>query len=442
MEQMTFEQGVETIMESILGDRLTILAGAGLSMSAPSNLPSASAIAASASAKYAALYGADRPPLPAGIEEQAELFFQRGELFSIYFQRLIDRNIFAAPPNPGHHALADLLLVRAIQTAITTNVDALIESAGRDLFGEIGVGIDGHTAAEVHADQAPLLKIHGCHVRDPRNMVWARGQLEAHPVAGRIASSAQWLEGRLLNRDLLIVGYSTDWAYLNAILQSTLGHVTPCRVIVVNLAESAVFVERAAELYALGERATVRFGYVTASAADFLAAVRERFSKTFIRGVLHSGISEYTARAGAAPQAAWTEPVSTDNQTLWQIRRDLEGCVPTQPASLKAPPPGNLVGLTLIQLRAAGATPDGQFWALNEQRIRLIRANDKYLHRVQAEFERELAPTVAPDIVIAVGAESQQLPANIAREGTTATIARGTKGRWFTRQEAEQELHL
>jgi hypothetical protein len=101
-----------------------------------------------------------------------------------------------------------------------------------------------------------------------------------------------------------------------------------------------------------------------------------------------------------------------------------------------------LVGLTLIQLQAAGATADGQYWLLNQKRIRVLRAVDKYLHRVQAEFERELAPTIAPDIVIAVGAESQRLPANIAREGTAPTIARGSKSRWITRQEAEEELHL
>ncbi len=61
---------------------------------------------------------------------------------------------------------------------------------------------------------------------------------------------------------------------------------------------------------------------------------------------------------------------------------------------------------------------------------------------MQATFAREAAPTVAADIIIAVGAENLQLPANIARGNTDATIARGTSGRWLTRAQAVEELGL
>lgn len=442
MQEVALQAGIDAVIDAVVNDRLALLAGAGLSMAPPSSLPAAAGIAASAKQKYDAMFGATRPPLATRIEDQAQFFFERGELGSFYFRSLIDQNIFAGPPNPGHYAVADLLLVRAIQTAITTNVDTLIETAGQMLFGQIGVGIDRNAVASLSPDVSPLLKIHGCRVIDCPNMVWAPGQLAAAPVAARIADNANWLSVRLLDRDLLVVGYWTDWTYLNAVLAGTLGAVRPARVIIVDPADSSTFAAKAPDLYALGQRASVAFQHVRTSGADFLDAVRNEFSRSFVRRVLHSGANEYVAQIGNNPNAAWMEPPHLDNVTLWQIRRDLEGCIPNQPAKERSPPPGNLVGLTLLQLQAGGASADGPYWVLNGRRIRVLRTVDKMLHRVEAEFAREMAPAVAPDIVIAVGAEAQTLPANIARAESEATIARGSKSRWVTRLEALQELGL
>jgi len=425
-----------------LNDRLALLAGAGLSMAPPSCLPSAAAVAAAAKQKYDATYGATRDPLPGGVEEQAEFFFQRGELTTVYFRSLVDQNAFAGIPNRGHYAVADLLLVRGIQTAVTTNIDALIETAGQMLLGQVGVGIDGVGVAALPPDTAPLLKIHGCRVSDPNNMVWAPGQPSAAPGAGRIASSGNWLRVRLLDRDLLIVGYWTDWDYLNTVLATTLGAVRPARVIVVDPADAATFAQKAPILYELGQRATTAFLRANASGSDFLDALRLAFSQTFVRRILHAGIQAYQEQTGASPHADLTEPPNLDNDVLWQMRRDLEGCTPTEPAQERSPPDEPLVGLTLLQLRAGGAVPDGSYWLLKGRRIRVLRGLNKPLHRVELAFQREIAPIVAPDLVVVVGAEAQALSPNIARAGTTPTIARGSAGRWMTRPEAVQELDL
>jgi hypothetical protein len=98
--------------------------------------------------------------------------------------------------------------------------------------------------------------------------------------------------------------------------------------------------------------------------------------------------------------------------------------------------------MTLLQLQAAGAIADGPYWLLNSRRIRVLRTANKLLHGVEAEFERETAPAVAPDVIIAVGAEAQSLPNNIVRAGTPPTIARGNLSRWLTRTEAVQEFSL
>jgi hypothetical protein len=381
-----------------------------------------------------------RPPLAEGIEDQAQFFFQRGEL-PIYFRSYVDQDLFAGPPNPGHLAVADLLLIRAIQTAVTTNVDTIIETAGNLLRGQIDVGIDGVSVAGLPPDAAPLLKIHGCRVCDCANMVWAPGQVAVPPVSDRIASSAAWLRPRLVNRDLLIVGYWTDWDYLNDVLARTVGDVRLANVIVVDPADPATFEDKAPDLYALGNRSGA-FGQVRESGAKFLDELRKEFSRTYMRRVLHSGRAEFARQRAADPDAAWLEPPTLDNDTLWQVRRDLEGRLPREPAKERRPPDESLLGLTLLQLRAAGAIPDGPYWLIGGLRVRVLRAPNKPLHAVEVEFQREIAPAIAPDLIIAVGAEESALPASIARGKSKATISRGGGATWMTRPDAIKELHL
>ena len=312
--------------------------------------------------KYDATYGADRPALPSGIEEQAEFFFDCNELGTVYLRTYIDNDAFAGPPNAGHIAIADLLLVGGIQTAASTNVDTMIETAGMMLFGRIGAGIDGITVAALPPHRAPLLKIHGCWGIDPTTTVWTARQLLVEPIASRISSSETWLSVRLLDRDLVIVGYWTDWDYLNDVLARALGQVRPARVIVVDPSESATLAAKAPTLFALGQRATTAFLHVQTSGDIFLDRLRLSFSRSFVRRVLHSGRESFRETKGADPDAALTEAPVMDSTTLWQVRRDLEGCPPNEPARQRVPPEEPLLGLTILQLRARGAVAEGPFW--------------------------------------------------------------------------------
>ena len=194
------------------------------------------------------------------------------------------------------------------------------------------MGIDGNGVAALSPDIAPLLKIHGCRNCDPDNMVWAPSQIEVEPVAGRIVSSEQWLKGRLLDRDLVIVGYWTDWDYLNEVLERTIGAVRPARVIVVDKADAAEFPAKAPALFALGQRGAGRFQHVRASGADFLERLRLEFSRSFVRRVLHGGASAYQEQSEGDPLPIWTEPPDLDNEMFWHLRRDLEGRTPQEPA--------------------------------------------------------------------------------------------------------------
>jgi len=429
LREIDLDEGIASTLDALHADRLGVLCGAGLSMASPSNLPSAAQLASEAKRKYDATYGATRSPLPSGIEEQAEFFFQRGELGTVFLRTLVDQHAFAGHPNAGHTAVADLLLVRAIQTGVSTNVDTLIETAGVLLFGRVGAGIDRAAVAALPPDTSPLLKIHGCW-SNPDTTVWAPGQLAAEPVMSRIQGNKEWLGNRLLDRDLIIIGYFTDWDYLNETLEQTLGAVRPARVMIVDPSPGATLAAKAPVLHALGGRSRISFCHVRISGADFLERLRLEFSRAFVRRVLHAGSEAYKDQTGAAPDPAWLEPPAIGIDDLWHVRRDLEGRSPTQPARDRAPPEEPVLGLMLLELRAKGATADGPYWLLSGCRIRILRTPNQLLHMVQAAFARETPPVIAPDVIIAVGAV------------TVPTIARGTAGRWLTRPDALLELGL
>jgi hypothetical protein len=118
MDPITLTAGVAKTLDALYAGRLAVLCGAGLSMAPPSSLPSAAALAQKAKQKYDATFGTDRPPLPVSICDQAQFFFDRKELDTVYLRTYIDRDDFAGPPNSGHLAAADLLLIGAIATAV------------------------------------------------------------------------------------------------------------------------------------------------------------------------------------------------------------------------------------------------------------------------------------------------------------------------------------
>jgi len=323
MDVIDLQAGVERALDALFADRLALLCGAGLSMASPSSVPSAATLAWRAKQKYDANYGTTRPPLPESIDDQAEFFFQRGELADVYLRTYVDHDAFAGEPNDGHLAAADLLLTGGVGTAVSTNVDTLIETAGNLLFGHVGVGVSRDQVAALPPTKSPLLKIHGCWT-DPPGTVWAAGQVGVNPIQLRLSDGGAWLTQRLLDRDLIIVGYWTDWDYLNAVLEEALGAVTPSRIIVVDPCATASFETKAKALYELGQRATKGFYHVQESGAVFLDRLRVEFSRTMLRRVLHSGAATFEAQTGAAPEPAWLEPAATDSTTLWRIRRYLE----------------------------------------------------------------------------------------------------------------------
>lgn len=438
MTPVTIDTAIQTALDGILNNRLVLIAGAGLSMAAPSNLPSAAKIALDAKTEYDARYGGIRPPLSEKIEEQAEMFFNAGEL-GVYLKEYVDQDVFAAQPNAGHIAVADLLLSHGLQAAVTTNVDILIEAAGQGLMGQVFTGLEGAAVAAPPGGAAPLLKIHGCWLQERDTTVWAPAQLTSPPVAARIVSSAAWLQNALLDKDLLIVGYSTDWDYLNQVISQTLGAVSPSSVLVVDPSATVDFTKKAPELAALANRGTKGSFHLQSSGATFLDQLRLAFSRVFIRRALAKGVAEFRAIAGRRPADASQEAPDLDNDNLWRIRRDLLGCKPNKPARQCVPHDEPAVGLTLLQIREAGGAATGPYWSVGGRLVRVIRASGDFLHALEDDYRWDTPPIAAPDVIVAVGAEDVHLPADLARR-PDGSIARGAGPGWMTRATFEATL--
>jgi hypothetical protein len=440
LEDINNDDGIQIALDAIENGRLALICGAGLSMGPPSNIPSAQTLADQAKEKYDATFGAERPPLPSNIEEQARLFFQQGQLGNYYLRTLIGRHAFSADPNAAHFAVADFLLTRAADLAVSTNVDRLIETAGMLLKGHIETAIDRDRAAAAPADTSVLFKLHGCWDQDPDNTLWCEEQLQAAPLDQRIAQATEWLSMQLLDRDVVVVGFFTHWPHLSDVLASALQAVRPARLLIVDPADAAWLEEKAPGFYAIGQHAQ-RFCHVATPGDLFLDQLRAAFSRGFIRKSLHGGRHMFQQARGNPPDAAWLEPASPSSEDLWRIRRDLEGCLPSEPATMRGPAEEPALGFTLLQLRAAGGSWAEAVMMLEDRVVRVFRGRGRSVHDLKAAFERSVPP-LNPETVIAVGAIDLPLKPNVARETEGSTITRGTGRRWITRETAVAEFGL
>lgn len=440
LDAVSLDEGVDLAFHSLLADRLAFLCGAGLSMASPSNLPSAAAMAVKIQADYNATVPGN--PLSADIEEQADYFWDRDEFEKVFLRKLVDKNIFSGRPNAAHFAVADFLLTNAADFAVSANVDELIETAGSMLYGMVESGVTDADMAAIGAGVAPLLKIHGCWRGDRNHTFWTKKQLTKPPLQDQIPAAAQWARNRLMNRDILVVGFFTDWDYLNTILSAALAAVQPANLIVVDPDSPANLQAKAPELYAVGQASAARFCHVREYGDVFLNALRVYYSKAFVRKALHGGAGAFQTSKGSAPSADLLEPDESDVDMLWRLRRDIEGCLPNEPASMREPPVEPQMGLTILEMLNAGAVWDQALYGIGGQRVRILRASGKFLHDVEAAYERDDAPVSGPDAIIAVGAERLGLPAHVARSTVAPSIARGSKPRWLTRPDASLEFGL
>ena len=433
------------LLASIEVNRLVILSGAGLSMSPPSLVPSANALANQVSDEYQRVTGSGNlTPVRNDIEAIARYFLARMEIVPVLIRRLISWTPFRGRFNDGHAAIADFLGARIAECAVTTNIDELTEIAARELGeSDFRSALNGQEASQGGQAHAPYLKVHGCVKRDMDNTLWCHEQLGGGTIATRVADSRAWLMGNLRQRDLVVVGFWSDWSYLNEVLENCLSPEAPNAVILVDPASAATLSQKAPLLWAWAHRGW--FQHVQEDGKGFLAELRRRFSLNFFRRLIEQAAGTYQGLRGTLYTGPVNFHASAVTDDLFAIRRDVEG-VPAgaMPRAKRPDPTMNLVAATWMLLIEDGAALTGACFQLAAQRIRVVRGAGDVLSLVKKKFEREEGTPEPIDIVIAAGAEEDgNAPSDLVRDAEPATIARPrVAGRWMTLREARGFLGL
>ncbi|MGH3428117.1 MAG: hypothetical protein ACRDQZ_11225, partial [Mycobacteriales bacterium] len=292
---------LELLLASISAQRLVVVCGAGLSMGKPTRAPSAAEVAQICFDKYVAFTGATLDPgVRNDLEKVADYFYDSHTLQSVFIAGLVPWDRFVRPPNAGHVALADFLWIRAIAAALSSNYDTMIERHAGNCGADLRPSLDGGAATARTPFHSPLLKFHGCQFCDADSTVWTKKQLADAVIADRIASSRIWMQANLQHRDLLVVGFWSDWSYLNTILGGVLGVIAPVSVTVIDLSNSAQLEAKAPDLWALAHAPDVTFNHVSEDAEVVLDELHRSFSKAYLRTLLNSGKAAVEAERGAA----------------------------------------------------------------------------------------------------------------------------------------------
>lgn len=434
------------LLGSIAADNLVVFCGAGLSMAAPSKVPSARTVADTTSQKYVSVTGAT---LPAGANADLEILSDfslgRGELRKLMLKRLIEWHPFVRDPNPGHFAVADFLGAKIIQFGISTNFDVLVEQAAENLGeSKFDAALDGNDAAQVRPHQ-PFLKIHGCCRLEVDETLWCKQQLLEPKISARITASKAWLQTQLRGKDLLFVGFWSDWDYLNHVIEDCVVRTDPALVVLIDPMDAAGLQAKAPKLWAWANNGRCQFYHERASGADFLDELRKEYSIKLLEQLLAASAAVFTAQTGNPPPAFSFDRSKTSTD-FYSMRRDFEGVPGNRIARDKRHSPhSGLLGAIHLRLLAKGATLSEPRFLLAGDRIRLVQGAGRVLSLVKKDFASEPPPSPPDQIVICAGADDDGgVPSHIVRGASTASVVRPTGGgaNWITGQMAQTTLGI
>jgi hypothetical protein len=423
--------------------RLLVVCGAGLSMARPSGLPSARAVAEQCFDKYRL----ESDPnfdlaLRDNLEALAEHFAGINTLKSVFIEHLVPWSAFVRPYNSGHAAIADFLITRAAVAGISSNYDALIERRAWDYGAGFRGSLDGDEAIVDSVHQAPLLKFHGCSQRDRSATVWAPSQLDDPTIAARIARSRVWMAANLRQKDLLVVGFWSDWKYLNAVIGEALIDVQPLSVTVIDLSPTNTLEQKAPQLWEIAHAQNVTFEHVQESGVVALDELRRAFSSDYLGQVLDAGRAAFEHATGVQCDPAWLKVGDFDSEALYGLRRDAEGVSAAEPAKLLRPANPEALGFFHLLLRQAGAIQRADGYELNGRRIRVLNGGQSILGTLRGKFVEPPA-AMHSDIVVAVGATDLGVPDNVVRSGRAGDVIRpDSAGEWYDLPGARAELGI
>jgi hypothetical protein len=428
------------LLGAIETDSLVFLCGAGLSMPSPSDLPSAAKVSQICYDKWLPTETLD-PALREDVDRLAGHFHARGDFENIFI-RLVPWNDLVGPPNNGHAAVADLLISRGAHAALSANFDSLVEHWAEERKIEMQGALTGQEAV-AFTNTNPLIKFHGCMRRGKEKTLWTQGQLAEPAVRTRVESCSQWMNLHLPGKHLVVVGFWTDWGYLNDVLANAFAIGNASSVTVIDLSPTANLQAKAPNLWAKLNSLSHVFEHVQTSGADALEELRTAYSRTWARKFYSLGQPLAVAAGDAVAVAAPFDALAGED--LYNLRREAEGIPYTRAATLKAPPASAAQAAYVhVMLLNAGATNLGAWLQHGGRSIRVVNGAGQGLTDVQGRYKEP--PTVAQsDIVVCAGAIELGVPARViapGRGGSTIRPAPGGSTRWLTLEQSQAELGL
>ena len=438
---MIFDDGTRTrLLGSIEASRLVLLCGAGLSIPEPSYLMSAVQVSRTCYDKYLPIM-----ELPAALRDNVEQlaghFYGNSEFESVFLGALVPWNDLVGQPNKGHAAVADFLICRAAGGALSANFDPLIEHWANDRKIAMSGALTGQEATTFGEDCSPLIKFHGCLVRDRNRTLWAQAQLAEPGIADRIASCSQWMGLTFPGKDLLVVGFWTDWGYLNDVIANALNVNSFGSVTVVDPKSGADLQASAPMLWARLTGGTTHFHHVQASGADALEELQAAFSKVWAKKFYALG---KTMLEADGKHYSAIDPVMSC-EDFYSFRQDAEGTPYHRAAKLKAPSAGAAAAafmhLLLIEAKAARR---GSWYEHGGKLIRVVQGAGEAISTVRERYKEPPAAR-QPDVVVCAGALDIPIPGRLIASGAGASVVRPGAGGgipWLTLEQARGEFKI
>jgi hypothetical protein len=375
------------------------------------------------------------------IEQLATHFHGTGELESVFIDSLIPWDELVGDSNQGHQAVADFLITRASYITVSANVDTLIEQSAWSRKKAIRGALDGHEANAFRNQTSPLLKFHGCMLRGREVTVWTRAQLADDLIRSRVESCVNWMRMELPDKDLVVIGFWTDWEYLNNLLVDAITTGPFRSVTVIDPATTLDLQTKAETLWRTLNEGTDNFQHVQASGADALEELRIAFSRVWLRRFYSQGRS-LVEQAGL-PYAEIDPDMSCED--LYRCRCDAEGVPYNHAACKKEPSADNAQAAFLHHLLSqAGAIYEGPWRKYAGRTIRIIHGAGQDLNSIRERY-KEPPALREPDIVAVAGAMDLGVPGKLIRSGTGRSVVRpraGGRAQWVTLEGARLELGL
>ena len=420
-----------------------IICGAGLSMAEPSSLPSAASLAEMCHSKYCESVDPDfDPSIKYDLEAIAEHFAAEGSLVPYFIRNLVPWGSFLPPSNLGHLALGDFLMCKAVVAVLSSNYDELIERSAKESGADLQVSLTGDQADIRRPFHSPLLKFHGCST-DRDRTIWAKSQLVGdNVISDRMQNIKNWMQVNLREKDLLVVGFWSDWSYLNEIIDSAFSQVNPHSITLIDLSDINSLEVKAPNLWAAAHAHGVSFTHIQESGASVLDEIRREFSKGYIRKLLSSGRPAIAHEFGIECDNDWFEQPELSSEEYHQWRRDAEGLGFKKFPRRKEPVEGEVLGFVHLLLRKNGAVISGTQYLIAGRVVRVVNGSLNKLATIRREFLEPAAANV-DEIIVCVGSYDDGLPDHLIRSGVPGSFVRpAPMPNFVTEDEARKVLGI